>query len=133
MDLAVTNLLLLLILLTLLLGRDFTVALLLWIWDLNEIIGRFALGTAIAVAVISGPLVIALAYATTSSINSLLGYTVLLLFGYAYVRFVIGSVQSFAQKNWESLTASQRISILKTKAETRRRKQKNGRLWSGKG
>ena len=127
-----TNLLLLLILLTLLFGRDFTLALLLWIWDLNEIIGRFALGIAIAVVVMSGPLVIALAYATTSSINSLLGYTVLLLFGYSYVSFVIGAVQSFAQKNWESLTASQRISILKTKAETRRRKQKNGRLWSGK-
>jgi len=129
----VVDLLLLLILLTLLFGRDFTVALLLWIWDVNDIIGRVLAGTAIAVAIISGPIVIALAYATTAPINSLLGYTVPLLFGYAYVRFVAAAVQSFAEKNWESLTASQRISILKTRAETRRRKQKDGRMWSGKG
>lgn len=125
-----TNLLLILILLTLLFGKDLTIALFVWIWDINDAIGRFALGAAIAVTIISGPFVILLAYVTGSSMNSMLGYTALLLFGYAYLRFVVAAIKSFAKSSWNSLTASQRVSILKARAETRRLKQKNERLWS---
>ena len=128
-----TNFLLLLILITLLFGKDVTIAALIWIWDVNETIGRFTLGLVIAVAVFSGPVFIVLAYAIGSSINSMLGYTVSVLFGFAYLRFVVAAVKSFSKKSWESLTASQRVSILKTKAETRRRKRENEQLWATKG
>ena len=129
----VTNFLLLLILITLLFGKDVTIAALIWIWDVNETIGRFTLGLAIAIAVFSGPVLIVLAYAMGSSINSMLGYTASLLFGFAYLRFGVAAVKSFSKKSWESLTASQRISILKTRAETRRRKRKDGQLWANNG
>ena len=128
-----TIILLSLILLTLLFGRDVTIALLLWAWEVNETIGRIITGLVLfLIIVLLGPLAVAFSFILGSQVDAFWGYVALLFSGYLYARFVYTVIKATRQSQWESLSSSERVAILRAKALRRREDQRNADLWSRK-
>ena len=126
-----TVILLSLILLTLLLGRGLTLALLLWAWEVNEIIGRIIAGLVLFLTIfLVGPLAVGFSFTLGSQVDEFWGYVALLLSGYAYIRVAYAIIKTTRQSHWQSLDSSEREAILRARAVRRREGRKNASLWS---